>query len=619
MTTQRGSIDQVRERIDIVELIGEHVQLRKLGRTFKGLCPFHQEKTPSFVVYPENQTFHCFGCGAGGDAFSFLMQIEHVEFKEALAELAKRAGVELAPAAPSERRPAVDEHARLFELNALAARFFSHVLWSTSHGEPGRELLERRGVDQVTAERFQLGYAPDRWDALLGFLGKRGATVEELTEAGLITRRDDGGAYDRFRSRLIFPIRDREGRIVGFGGRALGDAKPKYLNSPQTPIFDKSANLYAFDFALESIRATREAVVVEGYMDAIAAHQFGFPNVVASMGTALTAAQAGLLRRSVERIVLALDSDAAGQLATLRGLDLLRDEVSDADRPYLDVDGLVRFDRTLKIDLRIVRLPSGKDPDELIRKDVDAWRAALAGAVPLLDFYLDAVIGSNPPDDPRSKSEMVERLSPVLREIGDRVVQAHYVGEAARRLDVRESLLTAPPRRTNRRPQLRQPAQPGQRTVSQEEQLIALLLGSPLALAETLDAVQERDVLDAQRREILGLLRLTRPTTADEALAVMPEEVRAYAEELLALVAGVPLSYAGQLRREATQALRRLRKERHDEQVRRLRESLQELERAGDAEAVRETLGLLDQLKLAFPEFYPEPSPYFRDARDPAS
>ncbi|HET9016638.1 MAG TPA: DNA primase, partial [Thermomicrobiaceae bacterium] len=476
-------VDRVRERSDIVEIIGQHVQLRKAAKNFKGLCPFHQEKTPSFTVYPDSQHFHCFGCGAGGDVFSFVMQVEHVDFREALRELAQRAGVELEQAPPPSPE-VVERHARLFELNARAATFFTHVLWSTPNGEPGRELLERRGVDRATAERFQLGFAPDRWDALLTVLGKRGVAPEDLIEAGLATAREGGGgAYDRFRNRLIFPIHDREGRTVGFGGRALGDAQPKYLNSPQTAIFDKGANLYALDLAQEAIRRLREVVVVEGYMDAIAAHQFGFTNVVASMGTALTEEQVRLVRRSVDRIVLALDADAAGQMATVRGLDVMRGALAETDRIDVEPVGLVRFERTLKTDIRIVRLPSGKDPDELIRADADAWRSAVAEPVPLLDFYVDAVTGDTPPSDPREKSERVSRLVPLLREVADPVVREHYVKLVARRLDVDENLVRrARPASTTRRPRLTEPPQRARSSVSTEDHVIALLVTFPEVL-----------------------------------------------------------------------------------------------------------------------------------------
>ncbi len=400
------TVDQVRERLDIVDLIGQQVNLRKAGRNFKGLCPFHQEKTPSFIVFPDSQTFHCFGCGAGGDAFNYLMQLEHLDFRGALEQLAARTGVELKPAGPPPEPEEVERNQRLFEINSRAANWFSHVLWQTRFGTAGRDVLERRGVDRATAERFQLGYAPDSWDALLNHFRERGISEAETVAAGLAIEREGGGCYDRFRDRLIYPIQDKDGRVIGFGGRAIGDVQPKYLNTPQTVIFDKGANLYALHLAQDAIRRTREVVVVEGYMDAIAAHQFGFENVVASMGTALTSDQVRLVRRSVDRILLALDSDAAGQMATLRGLDVLREGLAEADRPTADAAGLVRFERTLRTDIRIVKLPSGKDPDELIRKDVEAWRTAVASPVPFIDFYIDTVIGPARSIEPREKSEV---------------------------------------------------------------------------------------------------------------------------------------------------------------------------------------------------------------------
>ena len=317
----RDAVAEVRDRTEIVDLVSNYVQLKKTGRSYKGLCPFHQEKTPSFVVFPESGNFHCFGCGRGGDVFTFYMGVEHVEFREALQELAKRASIELVNA-PSQP-PEVDAHRnRLIELNELAAAYYANVLRNTPPGAAGRDLLAQRGVSAEIAERFGLGYAPDG-DALGRYLNQRGDDPELAAEAGLLSERDNGGYRDRFRNRLLFPIRTREGRVVGFGGRALGDAMPKYLNSPQSVIFDKSGLLFGLDLAQESIRREDQVVIVEGYMDAIAAHQFGYSNVVAAMGTAVTEQQIGLVKRLSRNIVLALDADAAGQGATVRSLEML--------------------------------------------------------------------------------------------------------------------------------------------------------------------------------------------------------------------------------------------------------------------------------------------------------
>ncbi len=579
------SVDQVRERLDIVDLIGQTVNLRKAGRNYKGLCPFHQEKTPSFIVFPDSQTFHCFGCGAGGDAFNFVMQHEHVDFRQALEQLAARTGVELKPAGPPPAPEEVERNQRLIDLNTLATTWFAHVLWQTRQGEAGRQTLRRRGVDQPTAERFQLGYAPESWDALITHMSSRGVTLDELVTAGLAVEREGGGAYDRFRDRLIFPIHDPDGRVIGFGGRALGDVQPKYLNTPQTAIFDKGANLYALHLAQEAIRRTRDVIVVEGYMDAIAAHQFGFENVVASMGTALTSAQVRLVRRSVDRILLALDSDVAGQMATIRGLDVLREGLAETDRPTADAAGLVRFERTLKTDIRIVRLPSGKDPDELIRRDIEAWRGALDQPVPLVDFYIDAVIGDRSHIEPREKSEIVQRLAPVLREIGDRIIQAHYVSEVAHRLRINESLILATgqahaPSRARRR--VEEPLPQPRRIATSEEHLFALLLRHPLILGGLVAEIPENEIVDARRVEILRTLKSTAPENTESALDALPETTREHAQALLALIEDRPLSQSGQARREADWALRRLRKEHHDYRMQQLLAGLAAAEQEGD-------------------------------------
>ncbi|MDP9363341.1 MAG: DNA primase, partial [Chloroflexota bacterium] len=422
----RDPVAEVRERTDIVELVGSYVQLKRAGRSYKGLCPFHQEKTPSFVVFPDSGNFHCFGCGKGGDAFTFYQQVEHVEFREALQELARRAGVELASAPTAA--PEVDAHRqRLIELNELAAAFYANILTNSEAGAPGRAAAAQRGLSPEIVARFGLGYALDRWDALLRYFSQRGIDPALAHEAGLLQERDSGGYYDRFRGRFMFPIRSREGRVVGFGARVVGEGQPKYLNSPQSAIFDKSALVYGLDLAKDEARKRDQIVVVEGYMDAIAAHQFGHANVVAAMGTAFTEAQVGLVKRLSKHIVLALDADAAGQMATLRSLETMQNAL-DADAvPVPDAQGIVRFERKLNAEIAIVRLPDGKDPDELIRKAPEAWPEVVAAAQPFLDFYLDAVTTGVDRTDARAKAEAVKRAAPVLEQVADRVVQSHYV------------------------------------------------------------------------------------------------------------------------------------------------------------------------------------------------
>jgi len=614
----REDVERVREAIDIVELIGSTLDLRKAGKNYKALCPFHQEKTPSFYVFPETQSFYCFGCGASGDAITFVMRTEQLGFREALERLAERAGITLQSSRLHDDQED-EQRQRLFELNRLAAAWFAHVLWSTAFGEPARAYLERRGVDRATAERFGLGFAPDAPAALLRYLTQRGASSDELVQAGLVVRRDDGSLVDRFRNRVIFPIRDRQGRILGFGGRSLGDVQPKYLNSPQTPLFDKSSVLYALDLAEEAIRAQRTAIVVEGYLDAITAHQFGYLNTVASLGTALTERQGKLLRRLADRILLALDADAAGRQATLRGLELLRTALADTERPVADPRQLVRFERTLGIELAVVVLPEGFDPDDLIRQDRPRWEAALAQPVSLVDYYLDALLGSQPPAHPREAAALLERVAPLLLELGDPVQVDLYTRAVAHRLHLPEEtvrrLLASYRRRPVKSSSSTNGQQPGQRPLTTEQQLIALLLRYPDAAAIFLEELDQESLLDVRHREIVQALR----SGVVGAETGWPDELTEYVAFLRERVAAQPDLPVPLARQALRDALRRLRRERHDERLRSLLSEVRVAEQTGDRAALRSALELIEALKQRFPEFYPERSPYFRDTRDPVT
>jgi DNA primase len=414
-------VDEVKQRLDIVDVVGQYVQLQKAGRNYKAICPFHSERTPSFFVSPERQSWHCFGaCGTGGDIFSFVMKKENLEFAEALRLLAERAGVTLV-----ERRPEEEaERDRLREANEAAAQFYHRTLVSTEAGQKAKHYLEERGQDLKTMQDFQLGYSPSGWDSLCQHLRERGYRDEELMAAGLAVE-GERGLRDLFHQRIMFPITDMRGRVVGFGGRSLPiegqeEGQPKYLNTPQTAIFDKGSLLYALDKAKEHIRREGLAVIVEGYTDAIAAHQHGFANVVASMGTALSERQVRLLKRFSRDVVLALDADTAGQEATLRAVQ------------YQDILGR---------DIRVTILPEGRDPDEVIRSDPEAWPALMTGAQPLLDYKFEAVSSALDLSQPRQRSQAVDELLPLLAAIGDAVVQAHYLQRLERLAGVREEVL----------------------------------------------------------------------------------------------------------------------------------------------------------------------------------
>lgn len=626
----RDNVREVRERTDIIELVGSYVPLKKAGRSYKGLCPFHQEKTPSFVVFPDSQNFHCFGCGKGGDALTFYMQVEHVEFREALQELARRAGVELS-SVPTIA-PEVDAHRnRLIELNELAAVFFANVLTNSQAGEPGRTLIEKRGLSAQVVQQFGLGFALDRWDALHSYLASRGVNPQDAVEAGLLSERNSGdGYYDRFRNRLMFPIRTRDGRTVGFGARALGDDQPKYLNSAQSPIFDKSSLVYGLDLAQAAIRAADQVVLVEGYMDAITAHQFGYANVVATMGTAVTETQIGLVKRLSKHIVLALDADNAGQLATLRSLETLPNALDSEAVPVAEpvrgpaAGAIIRWERKLSAEVSVLRLPEGKDPDELIRRDPDRWPEVVKQAAPFLDFFIDGVTAGLSLDDARAKSEAINRVAPLLRQVGDRVVQAHYVGVLARRLQLAEAVVLGEVRRGALRaepapdPRSRPMPLRGPRTASQEDHLIALLLQHREICRPILGLVPEDDLVDARNRELLHVLRDEQiPFDLDPMLIIagLDDDLADHAERLLATLAGTPAQYPGQIERDAANAVERLGKERFTFLMRQLQSAIEAAQQAGDTETLRSLTDQLALLHARHRQYDPPPSPYFRDSR----
>jgi DNA primase len=430
-----GVAAEVKSKLSIVEIVGEVVQLKKAGTTYKGLCPFHGEKTPSFVVTPARESWHCFGCGEGGDIFSFVMRRDSLTFPEALKRLAARAGIEI-----DERTSREDaRRARLREVLEQAIAFYHVVLTQSKTGAPALEYLHRRGFSDETIGKFQLGWAPEGWDQMTKMLqARRNVALPELAEVGLTSARPNGrGSYDKFRARVIFPIRDATGAAVGIGGRVLpGDAHdsnaPKYLNSPATALFDKSRTLYLIERARNEIRRGDQAVLVEGYTDALMAHQAGFENVVASLGTALTPAQVALIARYAREIVLAYDVDPAGQHAgSIGGAELFR-----------LIGALAAEETGVEITrVRVARLPEGKDPDEVIRDQPDLWREAIRTAQPIIEFLIDYYATSFDVRRPEGKRKAVAALIPLLREIRDPVVRDGYLQTLARRTGVEERVL----------------------------------------------------------------------------------------------------------------------------------------------------------------------------------
>ncbi|HEY6014102.1 MAG TPA: DNA primase [Candidatus Limnocylindrales bacterium] len=426
-----GVAAEVKSRLSVVDVVGESVSLKKAGTTYKGLCPFHGEKTPSFVVTPQRESWHCFGCGLGGDIFSFVMQRDSVPFPEALRTLATRAGVEI-----DERTKHEDAHkARLRQVLDHAIAFYHAVLTASNAGKPALEYLRNRGFTDETIAAHQLGWAPGGWEQMTRTLGaKRDVRPDELLEVGLASPRQSGrgGVYDKFRSRVIFPIRDQNGHAVGLGGRLLEGDGPKYLNSPATPLFDKSRTLYLIDKAKGPIRKAGQAVIVEGYTDALMAHQAGFDNVVASLGTALTPGQVALLTRYTNRIALAYDVDPAGEKAGTLGVTSLAGLIGQLQS---DTSG-VKLE-----DVRVARLPDGKDPDEVVRESPVAWEAAIAKAKPLVEYLIDHHAGRFDLKTSSGRIGFVEAVMPALREIADPLRRDEALGEVRRVSGVEDRVL----------------------------------------------------------------------------------------------------------------------------------------------------------------------------------
>jgi DNA primase len=444
-----STIERIKHKLDIVEEIGAVVPLKKSGKAYKGLCPFHGERTPSFYVFPETGTWRCFGCNEGGDLFTFIEKQQGIAFREALEQLAEKAGIPLespgADSAAAEDTAETSARQRLRALNEAAAIWFHHQLLQAPEAQYARTYLDSRGVNSDSLALWRLGYAPDG-DRLSQYLLAQGFTVQELVQAGLSREREaarGGGLYDYFRNRLIFPIRDGRGQTIAFGGRELGGGQPKYLNTPQTILFDKSATLYGLDLARDSIRRGDRVVIVEGYMDAVVTYQYGFRNVVACIGSAITEKHIRQIKKLTRRVALALDPDAAGESATLRGITVAQQAF---DRTIVPVPGaapgaprdrrgqpkgMVRFEEQVDAEITVVRLPPHEDPDEFVRRDSAGWQRAVEQAQPLIDFLIEAQTAELDLSTPHGKIEATRRLLPIIAEVRDRTLADEYVGRLA--------------------------------------------------------------------------------------------------------------------------------------------------------------------------------------------
>ncbi len=594
MRPSADPISEIKTRLDVVDVVGQKVTLKKAGQTFKGLCPFHGEKTPSFVVFPDKGNYHCFGCGANGDIFTFVMKTENLDFAEALRVLAARAGVELKPRLTedaSQRR-----RAQLSELLEQATLFYQQAL-RRPDAQPARDYLAGRGISASTIDVFRLGWAPDNWDALYRYLVERGAKPELIVAAGLAVERETGGFYDRMRGRVVFPIRNERDELVGFGGRTLGDGQPKYLNSPQTELFDKSATLYGIDQAKTTIRATNRVTVVEGYVDVLIAHQSGIRDVVASLGTALTERQVSILKRLTRAVVLALDADSAGDEAVLRGLEVARQVYADVKVAVPLPQGLVRLESRLGADILIAALPRGRDPDEIIRESAERWRTIVDDARPVVDFYYDVILGRADLTSAKETSAAVRKLLPIIGEVRDPVQQSLYLQRLADRVRIAEQLLAselARMRLTAKAPtaEATEPTTPTRRRSTLDEYAIGLLLLYPSQAAAFASELREDDwELVESQQVFLGVRQqISAQGFPDRAVLVgaLAEPISAWLRAVLQQEeARPPLDERGVLV-EQERCLRDLRRRLRRNRLQIYTVHLRDLEAGDDADALAE-------------------------------
>jgi DNA primase len=609
-------VDEIKQQLDIVDFINGYVPLKKAGRNYKGLCPFHTEKTPSFVVFPDSQSWHCFGaCSTGGDIFEFAMRRENLDFREALSLLAERAGVDLQPLQDIDREQQ-DELSRLRDINSAAAQYYHRILLESPAAAATRAYLERRGVTRETMVAFQLGYALDEWHALESHLP---FDRQDLVAAGLLSEGEHGNIYDRFRGRLMFPIRDVRGHVVGFGGRVLDDSVPKYLNTPATPLFDKGSVLYGIDLARQAIRDSGTAILVEGYMDVIILHQCGVQNAVAVMGTALTEAHLKMLRRITKKLIFALDPDQAGLLAVERGVEVAREGLEHKVVPIPGARGMVRYERQLEAEIRILTLPDGLDPDELILEDRARWDRLVADARPVADYFFELAFAGADLESAKSKRAVAERLLPVIAAMDSPVERSHYLQRLAQRLRTDERDLLpdlgrlrgtkdsggGPPRRIAAPPAPARQRPAAEPALGLEERCVALILNELSLLAEVVEVGGlSGDVFqDVRNRQVFEVLQTAKDSILDDpeqAFGALDTELRAHVESLLHRLRSGPTLTREQAEEDAIKCATRLRKSHLSRLIGELRFVQQDAQEQGDSARVKELNQMMERLRQEY-------------------
>ena len=578
MRLPRGFADDVKNQGDIVRIVSDYVTLKKRGANYQACCPFHSEKTPSFNVHPGKGLFKCFGCGAGGSIFDFVMRIEGCGFPEAVRIVAQKSGIPIPEVEETEDNKKIErDRENILRLNKWATEFFESQLHDTDEGATAREYVRARGIADETARLFRLGYAPDSWDALMNHLRGLGASTDEIHNSGLAVLKETGGMYDRFRARVMFPITDPQKKVIAFGGRVMGPGEPKYLNSPESAVYTKGRNLFGLDQAKTEIRNLGFAILVEGYLDCIIPFQEGIHNIVASLGTALTDNQVRLLRRYMDQpqAVVNFDPDSAGQAATMRSIDLLLAE---------------------GFKVNILRMPTKQDPDAFVREHgVAQFRELLKTTQPYIDYIIDVSIAGHDTSRPTGKVAAINAMLPHLARMRDKVARADYAGQIADRLKVDSTIVREELKRTaiNRQQSLdtRRVRAAEEITVG-ERQLLELMLANEDVRRAMISALTDEDYAELATGAIFGAVIEMDANAIELDFDSLAERVESEQErELLPALLMSDLAWAGgddfdTLFKKATEALSSLRRRRFERRLDAIQIEIGQAEREQDADRV---------------------------------
>lgn len=573
MKFPRGFADDVRNQGDIVRVVSDYVSLKKRGATYVACCPFHSEKTPSFNVNPNRGLFHCFGCGAGGSIFDFIMRIEGCGFPESVRIVAEKSGIPIPVVEETEdTQRAERDRESVLRLNEWAAEFFELQV-NSDEGAAAREYIGGRGINEETLKLFRLGYAPDSWDALGNYLKEKGASVDELHSSGLVVPKESGGYYDRFRGRVMFPITDAQGRVIAFGGRVMEQGEPKYMNSPETPIYTKGRNLYGLAHSKNEIRNLGFAILVEGYLDYIIPFQAGVHNIVASLGTALTDGQVRLLRRYMDQpqIVVNFDPDSAGQAATMRSVDVLLAE---------------------GFKVNILVMPTEQDPDEFVRAHgIDRFRELLKTTQPYLDYIIDTAIAGHDTARPTGKVAAINAILPHLARMRDKVARADYADQLADRLKIDSRVVREELKRTatNRQHSMdKTRVRAGEEVTQGERQLLELMLANREVRRAMISALTEDDYAELATGAIFAAVIEIEHQGVEPEFEVLLSRVADETEQgLLPALLMSDLSWAGgedfdTLFKKATEALSSLRRRKLERMLETIQIEIGQAERDSD-------------------------------------